>query len=118
MSARMEAAFALAQHNAYVSMRNDPGIWDDSLRRALEGVLPMVWLEAQAEAIQAHRDLHPTYGSTAACGGGIGGMTLTEHCAVVCQNPKHDAAKATWHEVEMAYFESRRIKQNSEGNET
>lgn len=89
-----------------------------TIATALSPLLNRVRAEAAAKAIQAHRDLHPTYGSTAACGGGIGGMTLTEHCAVVCQNPKHDAAKAAWHEVEMGYFESRRIEQNSEGNVT
>lgn len=60
---------------------------------------------ALAVAIQAHRDLHTIYGSTAVCGGGIGGQAMTQHCGVTCGRfDKHEADNNRWHEVERAYF--------------
>lgn len=61
--------------------------------------------EALREAIIAHRNLHPTYGSTAVCGGGVGGQMMTQHCAVTCDNPEHDEAKQAWRAVEKSYFD-------------
>ena len=56
-------------------------------------------------AISAHRDLHRIYGSTAVCGGGIGGAAMTQHCGVICgYNERHDGENAAWHRVERAYF--------------
>lgn len=45
------------------------------------------------ELIAADLDMHPVYGNTSACGGGIGGASLTAHCAELCPSPKHDAAR-------------------------
>lgn len=57
------------------------------------------------EAIQAHRDLHQVYGNTSACGGGIGGAAMTQHCGVTCGYfEKHEADNDHWHRVESAYF--------------
>lgn len=36
--------------------------------------------------VQADRDMHVTYGSTATCSGGAGGMAMTPHCAHICHN--------------------------------
>lgn len=55
-------------------------------------------------AIQAGRDMHPIYGSTATCKGGVGGQAMTQHCAVLCDNPKHDETKEAWHQVERGFF--------------
>lgn len=56
-------------------------------------------------AITTHRDLHRVYGNTAACGGGIGGAAITQHCGVVCgYSDHHEAENDRWHEVERAYF--------------
>jgi len=46
-----------------------------------------------AEFWDAEIAMHPVYGTTAGCSGGIGGATITEHCAHTCQSPKHDAAR-------------------------
>lgn len=56
------------------------------------------------DAIIAHRNLHPVYGSTSACHGGAGGQTITIHCADVCENPVHDDVKDAWQDVEQRYF--------------
>lgn len=57
------------------------------------------------EAIQAHRDLHRLYGNTSACGGGIGGAAMTQHCGVTCGYfEKHEADNNRWYRVESAYF--------------
>ena len=56
-------------------------------------------------AIQAHRDLHMIYGSTATCGGGIGGQAMTQHCGVTCGYfEQHEADNNRWCDVERAYF--------------
>ena len=57
-------------------------------------------------------DLHPVYGSTSACGGGIGGQTITTHCAVTCQNPVHDEARVAWDE---AFAQMRRLNDERGG---
>jgi hypothetical protein len=57
------------------------------------------------EAIQAHRDLHKIYGNTSACGGGIGGSALTQHCGVTCgYGERHESDNDRWYDVERAYF--------------
>lgn len=57
------------------------------------------------EAITAHRDLHKIYGSTATCGGGIGGAAMTQHCGVTCGYfERHEADQDRWYSVESAYF--------------
>lgn len=57
------------------------------------------------KAISTHRDLHRMYGNTAACGGGIGGAAMTQHCGVTCGYfEKHEAENEAWHAVEAAYF--------------
>lgn len=45
------------------------------------------------ELIQADLAMHPVYGNTSACSGGIGGASITAHCAELCPNPTHDAAR-------------------------
>lgn len=56
-------------------------------------------------AIQAHRDLHVIYGNTAACGGGIGGQAMTQHCGVTCgYHERHESQNERWYDVERAYF--------------
>jgi len=56
-------------------------------------------------AIQAHRDLHVIHGSTAVCGGVIGGQALTQHCGVTCgYDERHTAENERWYDVERAYF--------------
>ena len=57
--------------------------------------------EALIEVVQAHRDLHKTYGSTVACRGGIGGQALTSHCGEICYNADaHQEEVDTWHVIE------------------
>lgn len=57
------------------------------------------------EAISVHRDLHKIYGSTATCGGGLGGQTITQHCGVTCAyDERHQADQDRWYAVESAYF--------------
>lgn len=34
-------------------------------------------------------NVHITYPNTAVCWGGVGGQAITEHCAFLCDNPKH-----------------------------
>lgn len=59
-------------------------------------------------AIGAHRDLHTIYGGTSACGGGAGGMTLTQHCGVTCgRDHRHATDRAKWEAVEAAFFRRR-----------
>lgn len=73
-------------------------------------LLPLVrkaQAEVLAQAIQAHRGLHPVYGSTSVCYGGAGGQALTQHCAVVCPNSAHDAEQEAWYQVEKTYVEIR-----------
>lgn len=48
---------------------------------------------AVSELIQADLAMHPVYGNTSACSGGIGGASITAHCAELCPSPKHDAAR-------------------------
>ena len=56
-------------------------------------------------AIEAHRNLHVIYGSTAVCGGGIGGAAMTQHCGVTCgYHENHEADNERWYDVERAYF--------------
>jgi diaminopimelate epimerase len=56
-----------------------------------------------ARAIQAHLDMHLTYGNTSACRSGIGGSAMTAHCAVICDSPVHAAARKAWEQVEIEY---------------
>ena len=54
---------------------------------------PAEALDLAARALGYHYDSHPIYGSTAACGGGIGGSVMTAHCTVLCDSPKHDKVR-------------------------
>ena len=45
------------------------------------------------ELIEADWAMHPVYGNTSACSGGIGGASITAHCAELCPNAVHDAAR-------------------------
>ncbi len=57
--------------------------------------------------ITAEQHMHQTYGSTAACSGGIGGAALTAHCAHVCHNfPAHTDETAEWREAVLAAHEA------------
>ena len=67
--------------------------------------------EALIEAVQAHRDLHKTYGSTVACRGGIGGQTLTSHCAEICYNADaHQKEMDAWQKLEVEAIEYSRAR--------
>ena len=67
--------------------------------------------EALIEAVQAHRDLHKTYGSTSACRGGIGGQALTSHCAEICYNADaHQKEMEAWQKLEIEAIEYSRAR--------
>lgn len=62
--------------------------------------------EALIEVVQAHRDLHKTYGSTSACRGGIGGQALTSHCGEICCNADaHQKEMEVWQKLEVEAIE-------------
>ena len=67
--------------------------------------------EALIEAVQAHRDLHKTYGSTSACRGGIGGQALTSHCGEICYNADaHQKEMEAWQKLEVEAIEYSRAR--------
>ena len=66
---------------------------------------PWALQDALRGALTAHRDLHQIYGSTATCGGGIGGAMMTAHCGVVCNRGNHETENAAWEAVEKSYFD-------------
>ena len=67
--------------------------------------------EALIEAVQAHCDLHKTYGSTVACRGGIGGQALTSHCGEVCYNADaHEKEIEAWQKLEIEAIEYSRAR--------
>lgn len=67
--------------------------------------------EALIEVVQAHRDLHKTYGSTVACRGGIGGQALTSHCAEICYNADaHEKEIEAWQKLEIEAIEYSRAR--------
>jgi hypothetical protein len=84
---------------------------------ALNAVKAEAKAEALKRAIIAHRDLHPTYGSTAVCYGGVGGQAITAHCAELCHNPAHGGAKTAWEAIEAEYFAAIRAASDTEGND-
>lgn len=54
----------------------------------------------------AEQRMHRTYGSTAACSGGVGGAALTAHCAHICHNfPAHADETAEWRGAILAAHE-------------
>jgi hypothetical protein len=59
-----------------------------------------------ATFLSAHQKMHPVYGSTAACGGGVGGQALTAHCVELCHNPVH---RPEIERYESAYYQLRRM---------
>ncbi len=67
--------------------------------------------EAIIETVQAHRDLHKTYGSTSACRGGVGGQALTSHCAEICYNAgAHEKEMEAWQRLEVEAIEYSRAR--------
>lgn len=67
--------------------------------------------EALIDAVQAHRNLHKTYGSTSACRGGIGGQALTAHCAEICYNADaHENEVSAWRKLEVEAIEFSRAR--------
>ena len=67
--------------------------------------------EALIEVVQAHRDLHKTYGSTVACRGGIGGQALTSHCGEICYNADaHQKEMEAWQKLEVEAIEYSRAR--------
>ena len=67
--------------------------------------------EALIEVVQAHRDLHKTYGSTVACRGGIGGQALTSHCGEICYNAgAHEKDTEAWQRLEVEAIEYSRAR--------
>lgn len=83
------------------------GTWQaHNVHAALTAALPIIEKavrgETLIEVVEAHRDLHKTYGSTSVCRGGIGGQTLMPHCAEVCDNPRaHDEELTKWQALEL-----------------
>ena len=74
--------------------------------------------EALIEVVQAHRDLHKTYGSTVACRGGIGGQALTSHCGEICCNADaHQKEMAAWQKLEVEAVEYSRTRAASDREE-
>lgn len=56
--------------------------------------------------VTAEQHMHQTYGSTAACGGGIGGQALTAHCAHTCHNfHAHEKESEEWRTAILAVHE-------------
>ena len=55
------------------------------------------------EYMDAERSLHEVHGSTAVHGG-IGGQTVTEHCAYVCPHQKHEAQQDRYEEARRALW--------------
>ena len=77
--------------------------------------------EALIDAVQAHRKLHETYGSTSVCHGGIGGWAMTPHCAEICDNINaHLTEISAWDalELEAVEFSRARAAEYREGSET
>ena len=77
--------------------------------------------EALINAVQAHRKLHETYGSTSVCHGGIGGQAMTPHCAEICDNINaHLTEISAWDalELEAVEFSRARAAEYREGSET
>ena len=67
--------------------------------------------EALTEVVQAHRNLHKTYGSTSACRGGIGGQALTSHCGEICCNADaHQKEMEAWQKLEVEAIEYSRAR--------
>ena len=67
--------------------------------------------EALIEAVQAHRNLHKTYGSTSACRVGISGQALTSHCAEICYNADaHQKEMEAWQKLEVEAIEYSRAR--------
>ena len=74
--------------------------------------------EALTEVVQAHRDLHKTYGSTVACRGGIGGQALTSHCGEICYNADaHQKEMEAWQKLEVEAIEYSRTRAASDREE-
>lgn len=55
--------------------------------------------EVLGAVVEVFNDLHHTYANTTACWGGVGGQAITPHCAVNCDNPKHEKAQEAWRNV-------------------
>ena len=67
--------------------------------------------EALIDAVQAHRKLHETYGSTSVCHGGIGGQAMTPHCAEICDNINaHLTEISAWDALELEAVEFSRAR--------
>ena len=67
--------------------------------------------EALVEIVQAHQNLHMTYGSTAVCRGGIGGQVMTAHCAEICYNADaHEKEMEAWQKLEIEAIEYSRAR--------
>ena len=90
-----------------------------SNRRAFKRWLAALIREAKAEArgealinaVQAHRKLHETYGSTSVCHGGIGGQAMTPHCAEICDNTNaHLTEISAWVALELEAVEFSRAR--------
>lgn len=88
-----------------------PALFDEWLGAVEREAAAKARGEALAEAVQAHRNLHKVYGSTAVCRGGIGGQALTPHCAEICYNADaHEKEMEVWRQLEgeaVAYSSAR-----------
>ena len=52
--------------------------------------------ELLIEVLALDATIHRTYPNTAVCWGGIGGQTITDHCSLGCDNPKHSEDNDAW----------------------
>ena len=53
-------------------------------------------VELLVEVLALDATIHRTYPNTAVCWGGIGGSTVTDHCSLGCDNPKHGEVNKEW----------------------
>ena len=52
--------------------------------------------ELLIEVLALDSVIHRTYPNTAVCWGGVGGRTITGHCSLECDNPKHSEDNHAW----------------------
>ena len=97
--------------NGPESVRFRQAQWDVWLAEVERAAAARARGEALIEVVQAHRDLHKTYGSTSACRVGIGGQALTSHCGEICYNADaHQTEMEAWQKLEVEAIEYSRAR--------
>ena len=97
--------------NGPESVRFRQAQWDVWLAEVERAAAARARGEALIEVVQAHRDLHKTYGSTSACRVGIGGQALTSHCGEICYNADaHQKEMEAWQKLEVEAIEYSRAR--------